>query len=172
MCRFVSSSWHYNSRPFPPCGCTLPPRGGIYEWELLSALLGLCLAANYAKHAPLILFVDNQSAMSALISGTGKSDIATQICAAFWSFSSSGGLNVRAEYAPSKLNIADSPSRAFHAPRGDNEITNSFGNIPLPGEFVRRVLAPIHLSKSRFGEEGWASRSFHPICFNFEHTTD
>ena len=143
--------------------------GGIYEWELLAALLGLCLVIRYTENTPVILFVDNQDAQAALISGSGESDLSTQICAAFWELAASDGVNIWVEYAPSKLNIADAPSRARHAPRNDNEITSSFGNIPLPMEFLARAQAPIHLSKARYGEDGCFSLGFPTLCLNFEH---
>ena len=47
-------------------------RGGIYEWELLEALLGACLVIQFTRHAPVILFLDNQAAQAALISGVGS----------------------------------------------------------------------------------------------------
>ena len=138
---------------------------GIYEWELLAALLGLCLVIQYTRHAPVILLVDNQAAQAALISGSGKSELATQICAAFWSLSASAGINVWLECVPSKLNIPDAPSRACNVPRNDNEPTDSFENIPLPGSFLRRVQAPIHLPKARYGEEWCVSHGFPPpLC--------
>ena len=68
--------------------------GGIYEWEILAALLALCVACKFTKHTPIVLFVGNKSAASALISGTGASDLATQICAAFWALAASAGVNV------------------------------------------------------------------------------
>ena len=143
--------------------------GGIYEWELLAALLGLCLVIRYTKNTPVVLFVDNQAALAALISGNGDSDLANQICGAFWALAASAAINVWIEYVPSKLNVADAPSRACDVLRNDNEITNSFENVPMPLEFLQRVQAPIHLSRARYGEEGCQSHCFPPLCFNFEH---
>ena len=68
--------------------------GGIYEWEMLSVLLGLCLVIKYTRHIPAILFVGNQAAQAALISGAVKSDMASQICADFWALAASAGINV------------------------------------------------------------------------------
>ena len=142
---------------------------GIYEWELLAALLGLCLVIQYTRHTPVLLFVDNKAAQSALISGSGASDLANQICAAFWALAASAGINVWVEWVSSKLNIADSPSRACNVPRNDNEVTEQFPNIPLPGPFLERVTAPFHLSKARYGEEGCVPGS--PLCVLTSNTT-
>ena len=143
--------------------------GGIYEWEILAALLALCLVCKYTKHTPIVLFVDNKSAASALISGTGTSDLATQICAAFWALAASAGVNVWIEWVPSHLNIADAPSRACNRLRNDNEITNSFEVIPPLHKFLKRVTAPFHLSQARYGHRGLKTVAKIPFCFNFCH---
>ena len=143
--------------------------GEIYEWKLLEAIIEHCLVIRYTENNPVILFVDNQDAQAALISGGGESDISAQICAAFGALAASVGVNVWIEYVPSRLNIADAPSRARNVPRGDSEITNSFENIPLPMELWVRVQAPIHLSKARYGEDGCFSLGFPTLCLNFEH---
>ena len=98
---------------------------------------------------PAILFVDNQSSQDALISGTWKSDLATQICASFWTLEASGGVNVRAGYVPSELNIPDAPSMACSVPRKGNEITNSFGNVPKPDAFLGSVIPAISQCRQR-----------------------
>lgn len=124
------------------------------------------------KNTPPILFVDKQSAQAYLISGTGKPDIADQICTAFWALESSAGINVWVEYVPSKLNISDSPPRARNVPGGDNEITNSFESAPTPNTFSQRVLATFHLQKAMCGEHGRVSHGSATLFFNSERKTD
>ena len=63
--------------------------GGIYEWELLEALLGLRPVINYNKNTPVVLFVDKQAARAALNSGIGDPDLANQICGASWALAAS-----------------------------------------------------------------------------------
>ena len=141
--------------------------GGIYEWELLAALLALCLVCAHTKHTPVILLVDNKGDASALISGSGPSDLATQICAAFWALAASAGVNAWIEWAPSKLNIAGAPSRACHLPRNDNEITRAYEYTHHPYKYLKRVASPFHLSQARYGRKGLVAFSGPPLRFNF-----
>ena len=77
-----------------PLGAKTDNNEGIYEWELLAPLLGLRIVINYTRSTPVSLFVYNQSAVDSLISGSCKSALSTQICAAFWAFAASDGVNV------------------------------------------------------------------------------
>ena len=116
---------------------------------------------------PVILFVDNKSAAPSLISGSGTSDLVTQMCAALWALAASAGINVWIEWAPPKLNIADAPSRACNIPRSDNEITSSYELIAPPERFLKRVISSFHLSQARYGRRGCVSLGRVPCCFNF-----
>ena len=86
-------------------------RDGIHHLELAAALLAIVVGAR-EKPGPLLVFVDNSSALASLIRGRSSAALGTIICLAVWRFLAEAGAYPFFEWVPSASNPADEPSRA------------------------------------------------------------
>ena len=95
-------------------GKTREPNGrrdGIHHLELAAVLLAIVVGAR-EKPGPLLVFVDNSSALASLIRGRSSTALGTIICLAVWRFLAETGAYPFFEWVPSASNPADEPSRA------------------------------------------------------------
>ena len=90
-------------------------RYGIFEFELLAALLGVTIAVERIAPGCIILFVDNEGAHYSIMKGNCQTLMARHISQAIW-WTAATGTHPRStllwvEYIHTDSNIADFPSR-------------------------------------------------------------
>ncbi|CAE7340175.1 unnamed protein product [Symbiodinium sp. CCMP2592] len=96
--------------------CDLVPFGSdakeglIYELEIFAAVQGVVDLLKGKSNIDLVLFVDNESALSCLISGRAEG-IAACILQKLVCFEEENDINIWCEWVPSQSNPADGPSR-------------------------------------------------------------
>ena len=80
--------------------------------ELLAVLVALESCGAVLRGGRVVCFVDNTSALRMIVKGWQRADDANAIAAQCWSFMADLGVQVFWEYVPSKINLADGPSRS------------------------------------------------------------
>jgi hypothetical protein len=83
----------------------------IHMYEALAALLLLETFRAFLTSRELVLFVDNASAKGSLVRGFSSAEDLCAVASAFWEVCAHGRINPYFEWVPSKLNVADGPSR-------------------------------------------------------------
>ena len=93
----------------------------INECESLAALLGVSTLGSFLQDADVMHFVDSTAAEGILIKGYSRSRTLAAISGAYWSTASQHCMTVWIGRVPSKLNVADGPTR------NDLSIVNHYG---------------------------------------------
>ena len=89
-----------------------PRRTQIVLWELVAAVCAVqCLLEHGLADCELILFVDCNPALQALVRGASRQSDLNDIITGFWFQVARAAVLLHAFRAPSKLNIADGPTR-------------------------------------------------------------
>ena len=83
----------------------------INECESLAALLGLCSFSGLLRDADVMHFIDSSAAEGSLIKGYSASQTLAAIAGAYWSVASESRASIWIGRVPSKLNVADGPTR-------------------------------------------------------------
>ena len=83
----------------------------IFEAELTAILCGLMLWAEQLSHAPVVVYVDNNSARDIAISGAARSKTANDLLEVLLGIEMQAGVTAWYQRVPSPSNIADEPSR-------------------------------------------------------------
>ena len=112
--------------------------GGIFEFELAAAHLGMCVAKRYYPGDAIFACVDNTGAMYTLVRGNAHTELGASIIQAFW-LEAAMGCGVSApytwiEYVNTHSNISDYESRRCPWDTVEREILQSFqrGSDPAP----------------------------------------
>ena len=85
-------------------------KGLIYELEVFAAVQGALDLLAGKSNIDVVLFTDNEAALSCLISGRAEG-VAACILQRLVSFEEDSGVNFWFEWVPSQSNPADAPSR-------------------------------------------------------------
>lgn len=93
----------------------------IAQMEAYAAAVAVATWHNFLAHASCIFFIDNKSAMGALIKGSSPAGDLSDIVATTWDELNKHTITAWFEYVPSHLNMADPMSR------GDASFAESFG---------------------------------------------
>jgi len=80
-------------------------------YELCGVWVALNTYAPLLAHRNVVMFVVNKAALNMMIRGYSKCVDANRIVFDAWLLIAASGANLQLEYAPSKLNLADGPSR-------------------------------------------------------------
>ena len=99
-----------------------PRRTQIALWELLAAICSLqFLIENGLKDCEVVSFIDSTVALHTLIRGASRQNDYNDVVNDFWFTVAGAGLLLHAARVPSKLNLADGPTRmhSFEASRAD-----------------------------------------------------
>ena len=87
----------------------------IFILELLAAFSAMCVVCNLYARAParvnIVLLIDNDPALAALIRGSSDSDLAGRVISNFWRAADAVKVSPWLERVASKANWADAPSR-------------------------------------------------------------
>ena len=83
----------------------------INECESIAALLGLATFGDLLQEADLLHFVDSTAAQGTLVSGFSKSSTLCAVTSAYWTLATRMRVRAWIGRVPSKLNVADGPSR-------------------------------------------------------------
>ena len=146
---------HVATRALLPAGETVPTRlpqwfiemasaaeagPPIYLFEQAETVLTACLAAYRSDGNPrtCVLRIDNKAALDALVKGSSFSALGTVLANLFRSGASRCPIVWRFEYANTKSNAEDPPSRLCDTPVG---LTCSRSSDEIPPEFAR-IFAP------------------------------
>ncbi|CAK0866548.1 unnamed protein product [Prorocentrum cordatum] len=82
------------------------------EWELVAAICAVrCLIQHGLAECEVVLFVDCNPALHALVRGASRQSDLNEVITGFWFAVARAGVLLHAFRAPSKLNIADGPTR-------------------------------------------------------------
>ena len=93
--------------------------GFIYELEACAAVIGVIQLCQGIKDADVIVYIDNEAALSALIRCKSPSTVVASLLMDLCDFEDSSGIHLWFERIPSKSNPADAPSRLVfdHLPK-------------------------------------------------------
>ena len=94
--------------------------------ELCAVFLGLCEFRKHIEGSNVILFVDNNSAISQILRAAVQNEDANSIVQKVWQFLRDWNVRVWFERADSKLNPADEPSRRG---KGNNSYLTQEGGV-------------------------------------------
>ena len=83
----------------------------IFEAELTAILCGLMLWAAQLSHAPVVVYVDNNSARDVAISGAARSKTANDLLEVLLGIEMQAGVTAWYQRVPSPSNVADKPSK-------------------------------------------------------------
>ena len=83
----------------------------INECESLAALLGLATFADLLEGVDVLHFVDSTAAQGILVRGYSRSPTLSAVTSAYWTLAGQSRVTVWIGRVPSKLNIADEPTR-------------------------------------------------------------
>ena len=83
----------------------------IAQAELAPAVLALAVWGQVVQGRDVLLFVDNSSAIGALVRGYSPSGPSARLVAGFWTLAAQYSARVWLEYVPGPANLADGPSR-------------------------------------------------------------
>ena len=127
----VPSVWKHQSR------CA----NRIYGFELLAPVAFLWTWRRGLAGKKVIIFIDNNAALSALIRGDSVSGIAAALVAAFWFIAHEANICIWLARVSSKLNVAGLPTR-YRKILSQNKPTLKFKNLfqLLPASLRWRVV--------------------------------
>ena len=80
-------------------------------YELLAVTLAVRTFANELRGKRIVAFIDNTCALNMVIRGASRKDDANGILHHLWLELAMLGVHAEWQYVPSKLNVADGPSR-------------------------------------------------------------
>ena len=90
----------------------LPRRTQIVLWELVAAVCAVkCSVERGLDECEVVLFVDCNPALHALVRGASRQKDLNEVITGFWFQIAKACVSLHAFRAPSKLNIADGPTR-------------------------------------------------------------
>ena len=89
----------------------IPRKTQINLYELLAVTLAVRTFANELRGKRIVAFIDNTCALNMVIRGASRKDDANGILHHLWLELAMLGVHAEWQYVPSKLNIADGPSR-------------------------------------------------------------
>eukprot|EP00972_Heterocapsa_arctica_P014830 2185739-Heterocapsa_arctica.AAC.1 len=89
----------------------IPKKQMIGQIELFAGPLALATWANMLTDQPLLHFIDNDSALAALVKGYSPKRDSSRIVGDFWLLAAKFKLFVYLDRVESKSNVADGPSR-------------------------------------------------------------
>ena len=116
------SAWYASTHT--PAGATR--KYGIYEFELLAALLGIDVALKHGQPVCILLFGDNEDAHHTIARGNSQTHLGRRSAQAIWWAAATGwengGTMLWTEYVQTSPNFADFPSRMFDATTKPTEI--------------------------------------------------
>ena len=112
---------------------------GIFEFELLAVLLGVCLAMAHFPGRPLLVCCDNEGANAAVIRGSCRTEVGRLLSSLLWRVATESNSPIWIEYVRSNLNVADAPSRYCSDPRPENVLIGTMQNQNLPRRFAQAV---------------------------------
>ena len=93
----------------------------IFPFEVIAVWVAFYMLRDFVAHHPLVVFVDNQSALASVAKGTTSALDVQHIVTSLWDLTFDIPVSVAFRFVPSKLNLADPPSR---------------GKAPVVGSFV------------------------------------
>ena len=85
----------------------------ICAFESVAAVAALIRWGSQLRHHTVLFFVDNQSALGSLRKGSSPSSDLNAVARAMWAVAQSFQVRLVLRYVPSKLNVADRPSRGL-----------------------------------------------------------
>ena len=88
----------------------------IEGMEMLSVVAFLYEKGPSLEGKSLAIYVDNNCALSALVSGTAQSEVLANLVQLFWFYAQKYNIKIWLERAPSTKNIADLPTRSQRIP--------------------------------------------------------
>ena len=83
----------------------------INECEAAAALLGICSFAQHLFDVDVLHFIDSTAAEGSVIKGLSRSRTLSAIAGAYWTTANMCRAAIWVAHVPSKLNVADGPSR-------------------------------------------------------------
>ena len=89
----------------------LPRKTQIFLFEVIGVVAALLLWLSFLSGSRLILFIDNTPALVSIQKGSSASDDANSLAGLAWQLVLSHCIACRPLWVPSKLNLADLPSR-------------------------------------------------------------
>ena len=101
----------------------------IHQAELLPAVLAIKMWGEAVAGRRVILYVDNDTALSALVKGTSTSLPSARLTNSFWELVAKYGLFIWIDRVPSVANPADAPSRGC----GDALMSEGYNEVLAPG---------------------------------------
>ena len=110
----------YFAATVPQCirDLLLPRKTQIFLFEVIGVVASLLLWLSVLSGARLILFIDNIPALVSIQKGSSASDDANSVVGLAWQLVLSHCIAFRPLWVPSKLNLADPPSRKAVPIRG------------------------------------------------------
>ena len=112
---------------------------GIFEFELLGVLLGVCLAVAHFPGRPILVCCDNEGANAAAIRGSCRTEVGRLLSSLLWRVAAEPNSPIWIEYVRSKLNVADAPSRYCPDSTPGNNLVGSMPSQILPRRFTQAV---------------------------------
>ena len=100
----------------------------INECESIAALLGLATFIHHLQDVDVLHFVDSSAAQGVLIKGYSSSRTLSAVTSAYWTLAGKCRAMVWVGRVPSKLNVADGPTR------GDYSVVQAHGWAWVPPE--------------------------------------
>ena len=113
----ASGECWYSDDVVPKCiqSNLLPRRTQINVFELAAVLCGVHTYLPLLRGRRVAAFVDNQAALNMIIKGASPKEDANGMLFTIWQALARESVSTHWEYVPSKLNIADGPSRSQFA---------------------------------------------------------
>ena len=121
--------------------------GGIYEYELASAIFALHAASLVFPGQPIILCCDNSAAASTIVRGNCESDIGRKLAAVFRAAASAWCTPVWVGEVRSKFNNADPPSRV--CPLVETPAVINEPNLGIPELFLHTFRSCEHFCRAQ-----------------------
>ena len=112
VCVASGRVWHFADRiPREWRRRLLARETQINLFELIAFRIALATFGSWFAHSRVVAFVDNSAALSMVVRGWSKADDANEVAGECWHDIAACGADVHFEWVPSKLNLADGPSR-------------------------------------------------------------
>ena len=88
-----------------------PRKTQIFPFEVIAIWAAIMAFKPHLTNRHVLFFVDNQSALASSAKGTTTASDVQEIISSMWDFIQHSGIHAAFRYVPSKLNLADPPSR-------------------------------------------------------------
>ena len=123
---------------------------GIAELEIMATISGMTVAAVYAPGRNVLLRCDNLGAMGVLTRGRSKTSNGRSLASVFWSIAAGAEVHVWIEFAASKANRGDPPSRVCGR-LGGRSCKIPMVNVGVPNSFYKLFETKESFHEARFG---------------------